>query len=176
MVCQHWRYFFPANVASLLSASGSPALDAEVEHRAELVAIMNAYGCCLLQNGDLETFGLVSGSGNISQLILSSLGGIAAQGMSRRNGRLKIFLPQVLRSLGELQRKWKLFQRPIFRVSGGENDCGLLGQFIGVLLRCLLQRSHDLLREEMLHLVFAMASTMPFDVFHQVLRSFLEPL
>ncbi|OQR76792.1 exportin-6-B-like [Tropilaelaps mercedesae] len=132
VVSQHWRYFFPANVASLLSASGSPALDADVEHRGELVAIMNAYGCCLLQQGDLETFGLV------------------------------------LRSLGELQTKWNLFQRPIFRVAAGENECGLLGQFIGVLLRCLLQRSHDLLREEMLHLVFAMANTMPLDAFHQI--------
>lgn len=56
-----------------------------------------------------------------------------------------------LNSLQQLNSKWKLYQKPIFK------DV-MLFQFISVLLQVLVHKSHDLLQEEIVMTIYNMAS------------------
>ncbi|XP_021344225.1 exportin-6-like, partial [Mizuhopecten yessoensis] len=58
---------------------------------------------------------------------------------------------QNLNSLQQLNSKWRLYQKPIFK------DV-MLFQFTSVLLQVLVHRSHDLLQEEIVMTIYNMAS------------------
>ena len=71
---------------------------------------------------------------------------------------------QVLRSLQELNNKWKLYKRPIF-------ESLMMVEFLSVLMRALLAKSHELFRDEILQIVFSMALAIGTDRFQEVSHS-----
>eukprot|EP00106_Octopus_bimaculoides_P006080 XP_014773522.1 PREDICTED: exportin-6-like [Octopus bimaculoides] len=74
---------------------------------------------------------------------------------------------QNLESLETLNTKWKLYHKKVFREA-------LLYQFLNVFIQVLLQKSHDLLQEEIAISVYNMAS-VDFDNFYtQFLPNFLN--
>ncbi|XP_053382051.1 exportin-6-like [Mercenaria mercenaria] len=74
---------------------------------------------------------------------------------------------QNLESLEKLHSKWKLFKKPIFYN-------GMQSQFMNVLLQVLVHKSHDLLQEEVVVVVYDMAS-VDFDRFYaEFLPQFLS--
>lgn len=74
---------------------------------------------------------------------------------------------QNLESLEKLNSKWKLYKKPIFYK-------GMQLQFMNVLLQVLVHKSHDLLQEEIVVIVYNMAS-VDFDRFYaEFLPQFLS--
>lgn len=109
---------------------GHPDEDEPVEHKEELVAILEAFGQALLQP-DVNIF------------------------------------RQSLQSLEQLNVRWRLYQRSIFKVH-------LLERFLMALFTVLFQQSHNLLADEIAAAVHSLASVNIGWFFQHFLPTFLS--
>ena len=110
----HWRHFFPTNVAHLISTTGSPAVDSEVANKSEFVAIMQAYGWCLVQQTrDIVAFGEVMKSRTSS---LSNASRILGKEM--RNRTRKTTVHEVLMKHDLLTEKSETLSATVIKRSG----------------------------------------------------------
>ena len=73
---------------------------------------------------------------------------------------------QNLTALEQLNEKWKLYHKPAFIES-------LIEHFLTVLLQVILNKSHDLLKEEIILAIFHMASVDFNAFFKQFLPQYL---
>ncbi|KAK0179050.1 hypothetical protein PV327_007876 [Microctonus hyperodae] len=121
-----WQYFYNT---SILRTFGHPEGDEPVEHRDELVVILEAFGQALLQP-DVNIF------------------------------------RQSLQSLEQLNARWRLYKRSLFKSH-------LLDRFLMALFTVLIQRSHNLLADEIAVAIHNLASVNIVWFFSNFLPTFL---
>ncbi|XP_066594212.1 exportin-6 [Prorops nasuta] len=126
ILMHRWQYFYNTSVLRTL---GHPDGDELVEHKEELVAILEAFGQALLQP-DVNIF------------------------------------RQSLQSLEQLNVRWRLYQRSVFKEH-------LLNRFLMALFTVLFQQSHNLLADEIAAAIHSLASVNIGWFFAQFLPSFL---
>ncbi|XP_043273966.1 exportin-6 [Venturia canescens] len=126
ILMHRWQYFYNASV---LRTFGHPDGDEPVEHKEELVAILEAFGQALLQP-DVNIF------------------------------------RQSLQSLEQLNSRWRLYQRSVFKSH-------LLERFLMALFTVLFQRSHNLLADEIAVAIHSLASVNIASFFGNFLPNFL---
>nr|XP_031828548.1 exportin-6-B isoform X2 [Nomia melanderi] len=126
ILMHRWQYFYNTSVLRTL---GHTDEEESVEHKEELVAILEAFGQALLQP-DVNIF------------------------------------RQSLQSLEQLNVRWRLYQRAIFKVH-------LLERFIMALFTVLFQQSHNLLADEIATAIHSLASVNIAWFFGQFLPTFL---
>ncbi|KAI4499252.1 hypothetical protein M0802_005512 [Mischocyttarus mexicanus] len=126
ILTHQWQYFYNTSVLRTL---GHPDEVEPVEHKEELVAILEAFGQALLQP-DVNIF------------------------------------RQSLQSLEQLNVRWRLYQRSIFKVH-------LLERFLMALFTVLFQQSHNLLADEIAVAVHSLASVNIGWFFQHFLPTFL---
>ncbi|EFN86338.1 Exportin-6 [Harpegnathos saltator] len=126
ILMHRWQYFYNTSVLRTL---GHPDEDEFVEHKEELVAILEAFGQALLQS-DVNIF------------------------------------RQSLQSLEQLNIRWRLYQRAIFKVH-------LLERFLMALFTVLFQQSHNLLADEIAAAIHSLASVNIGWFFGHFLPTFL---
>lgn len=126
ILMHRWQYFYNT---SILRTLGHPDEDEPIEHKEELVAILEAFGQALLQS-DVNIF------------------------------------RQSLQSLEQLNIRWRLYQRAIFKVH-------LLERFLMALFTVLFQQSHNLLADEIAIAIHSLASVNIGWFFGHFLPTFL---
>lgn len=126
ILTHQWQYFYNTSVLRTL---GHPDEDEPVDHKEELVAILEAFGQALLQP-DVNIF------------------------------------RQSLQSLEQLNVRWRLYQRSVFKIH-------LLERFLMALFTVLFQQSHNLLADEIAAAVHSLASVNIGWFFQHFLPTFL---
>ncbi|XP_020297915.1 exportin-6-B [Pseudomyrmex gracilis] len=126
ILMHRWQYFYNTSVLRTL---GYPDEDEPVEHKEELVAILEAFGQALLQS-DVNIF------------------------------------RQSLQSLEQLNIRWRLYQRVVFKVH-------LLERFLMALFTVLFQQSHNLLADDIAVAIHSLASVNIGWFFGHFLPTFL---
>ncbi|XP_024220369.1 exportin-6-A isoform X1 [Bombus impatiens] len=126
ILMHRWQYFYNT---SILRTLGHTDEDESVEHKEELVAILEAFGQALLQP-DVNIF------------------------------------RQSLQSLEQLNVRWRLYQRAVFKVH-------LLERFLMALFTVLFQQSHNLLADEIATAIHSLASVNIAWFFGHFLPTFL---
>lgn len=126
ILMHRWQYFYNT---SILRTLGHTDEEESVEHKEELVAILEAFGQALLQP-DVNIF------------------------------------RQSLQSLEQLNVRWRLYQRAIFKVH-------LLERFLMALFTVLFQQSHNLLADEIATAIHSLASVNIAWFFGHFLPTFL---
>ncbi|GAB1610031.1 exportin-6-like isoform X1, partial [Argonauta hians] len=136
LLVNNWRYFFNTSLASTITALHNSSSNTNSSNNGSNNSNSSSD---LVQNG--EQFVAI----------------MQAFGQSFLQLDIALFR-QNLEALEALNTKWKLYHKKVFRDS-------LLCEFLTVLLQVLLQKSHDLLQEEIAISVYNMAS-VDFDVFY----------
>ncbi|XP_076289185.1 exportin ellipsoid body open isoform X2 [Lasioglossum baleicum] len=126
ILMHRWQYFYNTSVLRTL---GHTDEEESVEHKEELVAILEAFGQALLQP-DVNIF------------------------------------RQSLQSLEQLNVRWRLYQRAVFKVH-------LLERFLMALFTVLFQQSHNLLADEIAAAIHSLASVNITWFFGHFLPTFL---
>ncbi|XP_015438006.1 PREDICTED: exportin-6 [Dufourea novaeangliae] len=126
ILMHRWQYFYNTSVLRTL---GHTDEEESVEHKEELVAILEAFGQALLQP-DVNIF------------------------------------RQSLQSLEQLNVRWRLYQRSVFKVH-------LLERFLMALFTVLFQQSHNLLADEIAAAIHSLASVNIGWFFGHFLPTFL---
>ncbi|XP_026671762.1 exportin-6-B isoform X2 [Ceratina calcarata] len=127
ILMHRWQYFYNA---SILHTLGHTDEDEPVEHKEELVAILEAFGQALLQP-DVNIF------------------------------------RQSLQGLEQLNVRWRLYQRTVFKVH-------LIERFLMALFTVLSQQSHNLLADEIATAIHSLASVNIAWFFGHFLPTFLS--
>ncbi|XP_034945488.1 exportin-6 isoform X2 [Chelonus insularis] len=126
ILLHRWQYFYNASV---IRTFVNPENDEPVEHKEELIAILEIFGEALLQP-DVNIF------------------------------------RQSLQSLEQLNSRWRLYQKQIFKDH-------LLERFLMALFSVLIRRSHNLLADEIAIAIHSLASVNISWFFSSFLMTFL---